>query len=120
MLLQRLHDQLPQAHRFGYEPVHLPPLHLRRNLAQPPLARNVTAPIGPYGGWLRAVDIRITATAEPRYNRPPRAADRTRSRRALAGSRRGRRHGAPLRGPSGRPVPDWPFGIVRSLLVANR
>ena len=71
--------------------------------------------IPPAGGFLRALDIRVTGSYTPPYVRPRAAAARTRSRRRLAGSRWARRHGVPPRGRSGGPAQDWPFNLMSEL-----
>lgn len=65
-------------------------------------------------GFLRSLDIRVTGSCTPPYRRPRAAAERTRSRRRAAGSRRTKRYGLRPAGPSGRQV-DWPFNTIRSV-----
>lgn len=88
----------------------------------PPLTPWPPIPAGA-GGFLRSIEIQITGYGPARpAPRPRAAADRTRSRRAAAGSRRTRRHGPRSRGPSGAPAPDWPFNAItgRDVYAANR
>lgn len=74
-------------------------------------------------GYLRSIDVTVTDSGpEAPYERPHAAAERTRSRRALAGSRRARRHPVRRRGPSGRAGDDSPFTSITGydLYAANR
>lgn len=71
------------------------------------------------GGFLRSLVVVLRTSS----GRPPElvlrhAADRTRSRRRAAGSRRTKRYGLRPIGPAGRitiQVPDWPWNRIESV-----
>lgn len=79
------------------------------------------APVFPQiGGYLRSLSITTTTSREAPYKRPQHAADRTRSRQALAGSRRAKRHAVPPKGPrTQRWLDDGPWGPIRSANIAE-